>query len=97
MALTASAYTGSAWRGVIMLAFHTVMPVTAGLLSGLPVKITTRSIPTHLNALVAEATSGVLLDTFDSIPLYTLTTGTQNVLHCTYPDGTVVNVACTQE
>ena len=97
MALTASIYGGSAWRNVVMAAFHTVMSTTVGLKSGLPISMRTRSIPLHLPTILTEAKDGVLLDTFDSIPLYTLGAAVQNKLECQYPDGTWVAVTCVQE
>lgn len=95
MAMTASSMGGSEWINAMFYALHITIPAT--LTKGLPIKIRTRSIPTHLPAVLVEAKDGVLLDAFDSIPVYTYGSGTQNKLHCTYPDGTETAIAVTQE
>jgi len=99
-AVLVTASTGDAtWRNVIMAAFHLVVPATVGLKAGLPIAIKTRAVPTHLPKVLAAQTSGILLDTFDSIPLYTekMVAGDADKIKCEYPDGTWVDVACVQE
>jgi len=97
MAMTAAATGGSDWVHIIDAAVKTVMPVTVGLIYGLPIRMQTRSIPTDKPVILAEATDGILLATFDSIPLETRGATTQNRLRCEYPNGTYVEVVCTQE
>jgi hypothetical protein len=97
MALAAGGLTGSLWEQAILIAVHTVMPVTAGLVYGLPIEITTRYIPLHLPTVLTENQARVLLGTFDGIPLYSDSTlVANNVLRGEYPDGTGTNFACVQ-
>jgi hypothetical protein len=97
MPMATAALGGSLWKQGILNALHTVYEVAAGALPGFPIAMRTRAVPTDKPVILTEATDGVLLDTFDSIPLYTNGTSDANDVDFLYPDGTWTDVVLAQE
>jgi len=96
MAMATAALGGSLWREGIINTMRAVIEAAGGGL-GLPIAMRTRAVPTDRPLILTEATDGVLLDTFDGIPLYTYGTSDANDIDVLYPDGTWTDVVCAQE
>jgi hypothetical protein len=93
MAMSAADLGGSLWFQSILNSLHALW---AGGVT-LPIAMRTRAVPTHLPTVLTEATDGVLLATFDSIPLYTYGSADKDDMDHLYPSGTWTDRVIEQE
>lgn len=96
MAMSTAALGGSAWYNDVLNKLHAIYEAAAGG-PGFAIAYRTRAVPTHLPVVLTEATDGILLDTFDGIPLYTFGASDANDMDALYPDGTWTDVVLAQE
>lgn len=97
MAMSVADLGGSLWYNSVLNALHHVFEAAGAALPGFPIAMRTRAVPTHLPTVLTEATDGVLLATFDSIPLYTYGASDKDDIDFLYPSGTWTDVVVEQE
>ena len=93
MALATATLGGSAWYNSIMNLLHAAFVGNGGF----PIAMRTRAVPSDKPLLITENKDGVLLATFDSIPLYTNGSSDKDDIDFMYPDGTWTDVVIEQE